>query len=88
MTLAAAINRGLHKALEDDPRVVLFGEDIGALGGVFRITDGLQKDFGDQRVIDAPLVEAGIVVTSVRKTGRLVIVHEPESQLPLLGHPS
>lgn len=75
-TLAAAINRGLRKALEDDPRVVLFGEDIGALGGVFRITDGLQKDFGDQRVIDAPLVEAGIVVTSVRKTGRLVIVHE------------
>ncbi|MGX0670622.1 alpha-ketoacid dehydrogenase subunit beta [Kocuria marina] len=65
MTLAAAINRGLRKALEDDPRVVLFGEDIGALGGVFRITDGLQKDFGDRRVIDAPLAEAGIVGTGV-----------------------
>ena len=76
MTLAAAINRGLRKALEDDPRVVLFGEDIGVLGGVFLITDGLQKDFGDQRVIHAPLAEAGTVVTSVRKTGRLVIVHE------------
>lgn len=65
MTVAAAINRGLRKALEDDPRVVLFGEDIGALGGVFRITDGLQKDFGDQRVIDAPLAEAGIVGTGI-----------------------
>lgn len=65
MTLAAAINRGLRKALEDDLGVVLFGEDIGALGGVFLITAGLQKDFGDQRVVDAPLAEAGIVGTGV-----------------------
>ena len=51
--------------MEDDPKVVLMGEDIGKLGGVFRITDGLQKDFGEQRVIDTPLAEAGIVGTAV-----------------------
>jgi 2-oxoisovalerate dehydrogenase E1 component beta subunit len=51
--------------MEDDPKVVLLGEDIGKLGGVFRITDGLQKDFGEQRVIDTPLAEAGIVGTAV-----------------------
>jgi pyruvate dehydrogenase E1 component beta subunit len=51
--------------MEDDPRVVLLGQDIGALGGVFRITDGLQKDFGHHRVIDTPLAESGIVGTAV-----------------------
>ena len=51
--------------MEDDPKVVIMGEDIGKLGGVFRITDGLQKDFGEQRVIDTPLAEAGIVGTAV-----------------------
>ncbi|MEZ5117803.1 MAG: alpha-ketoacid dehydrogenase subunit beta [Candidatus Nanopelagicales bacterium] len=65
MTMAKALNAGLRKALEDDPKVVLFGEDIGKLGGVFRITDGLQKDFGEARVIDAPLAESGIVGASV-----------------------
>ena len=51
--------------MEDDPKVVLMGEDIGKLGGVFRITDGLQKDFGEQRVIDTPLAESGIIGTAV-----------------------
>ncbi|RBY76684.1 alpha-ketoacid dehydrogenase subunit beta [Blastococcus sp. TF02-09] len=51
--------------MEDDPKVVLMGEDIGRLGGVFRITDGLQKDFGEDRVVDTPLAEAGIVGTAV-----------------------
>ncbi|MFG1793889.1 alpha-ketoacid dehydrogenase subunit beta [Nocardia sp. NPDC049149] len=63
-TFASALNTGLRRALEDDPKVVLMGEDIGRLGGVFRVTDSLQKDFGDNRVIDTPLAESGIVGTA------------------------
>ena len=47
VTLAKALNMGLRQAMEDDPKVLLMGEDVGKLGGVFRITDGLQKDFGE-----------------------------------------
>src|SRR5690348_10153194 len=65
MTIAKGINNGLRAAMERDPKVVLMGEDIGKLGGVFRITDGLQKDFGEDRVIDSPLAESGIVGTAV-----------------------
>jgi 2-oxoisovalerate dehydrogenase E1 component beta subunit len=65
VTLAKALNMGLRKAMEDDPSVLLMGEDVGKLGGVFRITDGLQKDFGEDRVIDSPLAESGIVGTAV-----------------------
>jgi pyruvate dehydrogenase E1 component beta subunit len=65
LTLAKAINEGLRKAMEDNPKVLLLGEDVGKLGGVFRVTDGLQKDFGEARVIDSPLGESGIVGTSV-----------------------
>jgi 2-oxoisovalerate dehydrogenase E1 component beta subunit len=65
VTLARALNLGLRRALEDDDRVVLIGEDIGKLGGVFRVTDSLQKDFGENRVIDTPLAESGIVGTAV-----------------------
>lgn len=65
LTMAKALNTGLRRAMERDPKVVLFGEDIGRLGGVFRITDGLQKDFGEHRVMDAPLAESGIVGTAV-----------------------
>ncbi|WP_433611713.1 alpha-ketoacid dehydrogenase subunit beta [Prescottella agglutinans] len=64
MTLGGALNAGLRRALEDDPKVVLMGEDIGKLGGVFRITDTLQKDFGPARVLDTPLAESGIVGTA------------------------
>ncbi|HET7900517.1 MAG TPA: alpha-ketoacid dehydrogenase subunit beta [Candidatus Nanopelagicales bacterium] len=64
-TLAKAINAGLRRSLETDPKVVLMGEDIGKLGGVFRVTDGLQKDFGEDRVIDSPLAESGILGTAV-----------------------
>ena len=53
------------RAMEDDPKVVLMGEDIGKLGGVFRVTEGLQKDFGEDRVIDTPLAESGIVGTAI-----------------------
>ena len=65
MTMAKALNSGLRKAMEDDDKVLVMGEDVGTLGGVFRITDGLQKDFGDDRVIDTPLAESGIVGTAV-----------------------
>lgn len=65
LSLSAAINSGLRRALEDDPKVVLLGEDIGKLGGVFRVTDGLQRDFGPDRVMDTPLAEAGIMGTAV-----------------------
>ena len=65
ITLAKGLNMGLRKAMEDDPKVLIMGEDVGKLGGVFRITDGLQKDFGEDRVIDSPLAESGIVGTAV-----------------------
>ncbi|QSE92024.1 alpha-ketoacid dehydrogenase subunit beta [Rhodococcus pseudokoreensis] len=65
LPLGKALNAGLRRALENDPKVVLLGEDIGKLGGVFRITDGLQKDFGPNRVIDTPLAESGIIGTAV-----------------------
>ncbi|WP_309109889.1 alpha-ketoacid dehydrogenase subunit beta [Saccharothrix sp.] len=65
MTIAKAINNGLRAAMEADPKVIVMGEDVGKLGGVFRITDGLQKDFGEQRVLDTPLAESGIIGTAV-----------------------
>jgi len=65
VTLGKAINMGLRRSMEEDPKVLLMGEDIGRLGGVFRVTDGLQKDFGEDRVIDTPLAESGILGTAV-----------------------
>ncbi|MCC9175980.1 alpha-ketoacid dehydrogenase subunit beta [Arthrobacter sp. zg-Y179] len=65
MTFGRAINAGLRRAMEQDPRVLIMGEDVGKLGGVFRITDGLQKDFGPLRVVDTPLAESGIMGTAV-----------------------
>ena len=65
LTLSKAIGSGLRRALADDDRVVLMGEDIGALGGVFRVTDGLQAEFGTDRVMDMPLAESGIIGMAV-----------------------
>ena len=65
LTIAKALNAGLRRALEADPRVLLMGEDVGRLGGVFRITEGLQDAFGAERVWDTPLAESGIVGTAV-----------------------
>ena len=65
LTLAKALNTALRTAMENDPKVLLMGEDIGKLGGVFRVTDGLQKDFGEDRVFDTPLAESGIVGTAI-----------------------
>ncbi|HVX44159.1 MAG TPA: alpha-ketoacid dehydrogenase subunit beta [Mycobacteriales bacterium] len=63
--MARALNEGLRKAMEDDPKVLMMGEDVGTLGGVFRVTDQLQKDFGESRVIDTPLAESGIIGTAI-----------------------
>ena len=65
LTLSRAMNEGLRKAMENDPKVLIMGEDVGKLGGVFRVTDGLQKDFGEDRVIDTPLAESGIIGTAI-----------------------
>jgi len=65
ITLSRALNEGLRRSLEADPKVMIMGEDVGKLGGVFRVTDGLQKDFGEHRVVDTPLAESGIVGTAI-----------------------
>jgi 2-oxoisovalerate dehydrogenase E1 component beta subunit len=65
VTMAKALNMGLRASLERDPKVLVMGEDVGKLGGVFRITDGLQKDFGEHRVLDTPLAESGIIGAAV-----------------------
>jgi len=65
MALGRALNAGLRQAMCDDPKVVLLGEDIGVLGGVFRVTEGLHADFGGKRVIDTPLAESGIVGSAI-----------------------
>jgi 2-oxoisovalerate dehydrogenase E1 component beta subunit len=65
ITLAKGINMGLRRAMESNPKVLVMGEDVGKLGGVFRVTDGLQKDFGEDRVIDTPLAESGIIGTAI-----------------------
>lgn len=65
LTIAKALNRAMRTALERDPKVLVMGEDVGRLGGVFRVTDGLQKDFGQQRILDTPLSESGIVGAAI-----------------------
>jgi 2-oxoisovalerate dehydrogenase E1 component beta subunit len=65
VTMAGALNRALADSLAADERVVVFGEDVGTLGGVFRVTDGLAARFGDDRVFDTPLAESGIVGTAI-----------------------
>lgn len=65
MTIAKAINEGLRAALKDSPATVLMGEDIGALGGVYRVTEGLKAEFGADRVVDTPLGESGIIGTAI-----------------------
>ncbi len=65
LSMAKAINAGLREAMRNDPKVLLMGEDIGALGGVFRVTEGILAEFGDRRVLDSPLAESGIVGTAI-----------------------
>jgi pyruvate dehydrogenase E1 component beta subunit len=65
LSLAGALNAALRDALDADERVLVLGEDVGTLGGVFRVTDGLAERFGDRRVADTPLAESGIVGTAI-----------------------
>jgi len=65
LSMAKAINEGLRAALAADDRVLLMGEDIGTLGGVFRVTEGLKAEFGENRVLDTPLAESAIVGTAI-----------------------
>jgi 2-oxoisovalerate dehydrogenase E1 component beta subunit len=65
ISIAGALGTALRDALAEDPRVVVFGEDVGPLGGVFRVTDGLAAEFGESRIWDSPLAESGIVGTAI-----------------------
>lgn len=65
LTMAKALNLGLSAAMRADPKVLVMGEDVGRLGGVFRVTDGLLAEFGEDRVIDTPLAESGIIGTAI-----------------------
>ena len=65
LTLLQALNQTLHSEMERDDRVVVLGEDVGKVGGVFRVTEGLQEKFGEERVIDTPLAENGIIGTAI-----------------------
>jgi 2-oxoisovalerate dehydrogenase E1 component beta subunit len=65
LSMAKAINAGLRAAMKADEKVILMGEDIGPLGGVFRVTEGLHAEFGPNRVLDTPLAESGIVGTAI-----------------------
>ena len=82
MTMVQAINDGLRTMLEDDERTILLGEDIGKNGGVFRATEGLYMMFGDDRVVDTPLSEAGIIGTSI---GLAVNGFRPVAEIQFLG---
>ncbi|MCF2586298.1 alpha-ketoacid dehydrogenase subunit beta [Brevibacterium sp. UCMA 11752] len=65
VTMTKALNQALRDSLSDDENVLVFGEDVGRLGGVFRVTEGLRKEFGPERVWDSPLAESGIVGTAI-----------------------
>jgi pyruvate dehydrogenase E1 component beta subunit len=82
LNLAQAINAALAEALESDDRVVLLGEDVGATGGVFRVTDGLAEKYGAERVIDTPVAESGIVGTAL---GMAVAGLRPVAEIQFMG---
>jgi pyruvate dehydrogenase E1 component beta subunit len=65
MPIAKAINAGLRKAMAEDPKVLLFGEDIAELGGVFRVTEGILGEFGPKRIMNSPIAESGIIGTAI-----------------------
>lgn len=82
MTNLDAVNNALHVSMRKDDNVVIFGEDVGKLGGVFRATAGLQKEFGEKRVFDTPLAEAGIVGTAI---GMAMVGLHPVAEIQFMG---
>lgn len=82
VTLAQALNMALHDEMEADENVVVFGEDVGRLGGVFRVTDGLQDAFGVGRCFDTPLAESAIIGTSI---GMAMYGHRPVPEIQFDG---
>ena len=82
LNLVDAINRALREELEADPSVLLLGEDVGKEGGVFRVTEGLQQAFGEERVIDTPLAESGIVGVAF---GMALLGLRPVAELQFMG---
>lgn len=82
MNVAQAINSALRTAMADDELVVVLGEDVGTTGGVFRVTDGLQSEFGPERVIDTPVAESGIVGAAF---GMAVAGMRPVAEIQFLG---
>src|SRR2546430_14117021 len=65
MNMVQALNSAMDVMLERDPRVVILGEDVGFFGGVFRVTDGLQRKYGEHRVLDTPIAEGGIIAAAI-----------------------
>ncbi|MBI0576840.1 alpha-ketoacid dehydrogenase subunit beta [Neobacillus cucumis] len=82
LTLVQAVTDGLRIMLKEDENVLLLGEDIGKNGGVFRATEGLQEEFGEDRVMDTPLSEAGIIGTSI---GMAINGFKPVAEMQFLG---
>ncbi|MSZ40548.1 MAG: alpha-ketoacid dehydrogenase subunit beta, partial [Actinobacteria bacterium] len=65
MSIAKAINAGLRRAMADNPKVLVFGQDVAKLGGVFRVTEGILDEFGPTRIFNSPIAEAGIIGTAI-----------------------
>lgn len=82
MTMIQAVTDGLRTMLKENEEVLILGEDVGKNGGVFRATDGLQEEFGEERVIDTPLSEAGIIGTSI---GMAMYGMKPVAEIQFLG---
>lgn len=70
MTIVKAINAGIRKAMADNDKVIVFGQDVAALGGVFRVTEGILGEFGPKRIFNSPIAEAGIIGTGIGLTMR------------------
>ncbi|MEZ0338764.1 alpha-ketoacid dehydrogenase subunit beta [Mycobacterium sp. pV006] len=87
LSMAQAINRALHDAMRADPRVLVFGEDVATLGGVFRVTDGLARSFGEQRCFDTPLAESAIIGIAIGMAVR-GMVPVPEIQFDGFAAPA
>src|ERR1700694_2876676 len=87
LTMAQAINRALHDAMAADERVLVFGEDVATLGGVFRVTEGLAETFGEQRCFDTPLAESAIIGIAIGMAIR-GLVPVPEIQFDGFSYPA